>query len=256
MSHALVSIGVAGTLGPDAIARIAVGVEDAGLHALWVNDTPGGDALAGLRAAAAVTGRLTLGTGVVPLDRRTPEQILAAVADLPADRLVLGIGSGQASGPVLAATRDAVHTLREGTTARIVVGALGPKMRALAASDADGMLLNWLTPDAAAAQTAQAHAVSPSAYVALYVRTALDDGGMPRLRAEAGRYATFPKYAANFARLGIAADDTVLTPDDAADRLPAYRAAVDEVVLRAMTASDDVAAYVRFADRAAELAAV
>lgn len=253
MSDAPVSVGVAGTLGPAAIAQIAAAAERAGLYALWVNDTPGGDALAALHAAAKSTDHLVLGTGVVPLDRRTPDEILIEADGLPEDRLMLGIGSGQASGPVLAAVGNAVDTLRARTAAGIIVGALGPKMRALAAEHADGMLLNWLPPDAAAAQSAQAHESAPGAHVALYVRTALDDGGMPRLRAESERYAGFPKYAANFARLGVTADQTVLTPGS--DGLSTYRKAVDEVVLRAMTASDKVTDYVRFVEHAGALAA-
>ncbi|WEG09975.1 LLM class flavin-dependent oxidoreductase [Microbacterium horticulturae] len=252
MSIAPVSIGVAGVLGPAAIARIAAAAEQAGLYALWVNDTPGGDALAALHEAARATETLVLGTGVVPLDRRTPDEILIDAAGLPEDRLILGIGSGQASGPVLAAVRNAVDALRERTAAGIAVGALGPKMRALAAEVADGMLLNWLPAREAAAQTVEAHEGAPGVNVALYVRTALDDGGMPRLRAEGERYARFPKYAANFARLGVAPDDTVLTPG--AEGLAAYRVAVDEVVLRAMTASDETDDYVRFVERAGALA--
>jgi len=253
MSTAPVSIGVAGVLGPATIAQIAAAAEQAGLYALWVNDTPGGDALAALHEAARATETLVLGTGVVPLDRRTPDEILIDAAGLPEDRLILGIGSGQASGPVLAAVRNAVDALRERTSAGIVVGALGPKMRTLAVEVGDGMLLNWLPADIAADQAIEAHAVAPGATVALYVRTALDEGGMPRLHAEAERYARFPKYAANFARLGVSADDTVLTPG--AEGLAAYRASVDEVVLRAMTASDDAVEYVRFVERAGELAA-
>ena len=252
MSDAPVSIGVAGSLGPSAIARIAAAAEHAGLYALWVNDTPGGDALAALHASAGATERLVLGTGVVPLDRYTPDEILTKADGLPEDRLMLGIGSGQASGPVLAAVRNAVHTLRAGTSAGIVVGALGPKMRALAIAESDGMLLNWLTPGDAAVQAAEAHEVTQGAYVALYVRTALDDEAMPRLRAESERYARFPKYAANFARLGIDAGDTVLTPESTS--LPDYRGAVDEVVLRAMTGSDDVGDYMRFVERAGRMA--
>nr|WP_274637965.1 LLM class flavin-dependent oxidoreductase [Microbacterium bovistercoris] len=251
MSDAPLSIGVAGTLGPAAIAQIAAAAEGAGLFALWVNDTPGGDALAALQAAARVTERLMLGTGVVPLDRCTPEEILAKADGLPEGRLMLGIGSGQASGPVLAPMRNGIDALRAGTDAPIVVGALGPKMRALAAEAGDGMLLSWLTPQDAAAQTARAHLAAPAAHVALYVRTALEPGGMPRLRAEVQRYARFPKYAANFARLGVDPAETVLTPDSGT--LPAYRRAVDEVVLRAMTAGDDVADYLRFVQMAGRM---
>ncbi|WP_417562393.1 LLM class flavin-dependent oxidoreductase [Microbacterium sp.] len=253
MSDAPVSIGVAGLLGPSAIARIGAAAEAAGLYALWVNDTPGGDALAALHAAAEVTENLVLGTGVIPLDRYTPDEILLRAEGLPEDRLMLGIGSGQASGPVLAAVGNAVDALRARTAAGIVVGALGPKMRQLATEVADGMLLNWLPPHVAAAQSAHAHETAPGAHVGLYVRTALDDDGMPRLRTETARYARFPKYAANFARLGVDAADTVLDPQCTA--LADYRAAVDEVVLRAMVASDDdVEAYRRFVTRAGELA--
>ncbi|WP_354002986.1 LLM class flavin-dependent oxidoreductase [Microbacterium elymi] len=74
---------------------------------------------------------------------------------------MLGIGSGQASGPVLAPMRNGIDALRAGTDAPIVVGALGPKMRALAAEAGDGMLLSWLTPQDAAAQTARAHLAAP-----------------------------------------------------------------------------------------------
>ncbi|GAA3767107.1 LLM class F420-dependent oxidoreductase [Microbacterium kribbense] len=252
MSTARVSMGVAGTLGPDAIAKIAVAAERAGLYALWVNDTPGGDSLAALRAASAVTDRLVLATGVIPFDRYSADDIAAGATGLAAGRLVLGVGSGQLAGPVLSRVGDGVAQLKARTGARVVVGALGPKMRRLAAASADGPLLSWLTPQIAAAQADEAHGVSPAAHVALYIRAALEDEGMPRLVAETGRYAALPKYAANFARLRIAASDTVITPADAAVVVPAYRAAVDEIVLRAVTGADDVGAYLRFAEQAGE----
>lgn len=248
---ALVSIGVAGALGPDAIARIAPEVEAAGLHALWVNDTPDGDALAALAAAARTTATLTLATGVVPVDRRPVAEIARAARHLPHDRLVLGIGSGHARAGALARVRDAVGQLRQHTRARVIVGALGPKMRTLAARDADGPLLSWLTPAAARMQAADAHREGGHAHVALYVRTALDPAARSRLEEETDRYAGFPNYAANFARLDIAAADTVLTPDGFATGIRDYRDAVDEVVLRAITPGDDVADYAAFIEQAA-----
>ncbi|MDL9980638.1 LLM class flavin-dependent oxidoreductase [Microbacterium sp. ASV49] len=251
MTHPRLSIGVAGLLGPDAIARIAPTVEAAGFHALWVNDTPGGDALIALAAAARVTSRLTLATGVLAVDRRPAESIAAAVGDIPQDRLVLGIGSGQTSVGALARVRDAAELLREQTDAQVLVGALGPKMRAVAATAGQGPLLSWLTPSIAAAQSAEAHALEPAAHVALYVRTALDAAARPALDVEVARYASYPKYAANFARLAISAADTVLDPDTADTRIPQYVDAVDEVVLRAIVASDAVEDYAAFVDRAA-----
>lgn len=254
MTHARLSIGVAGLLGPTAIAQIAQAVEAAGFHALWVNDTPGGDALAALVAAAHTTSRLTLATGVIAVDRRSPESIATAAANLPQDRLVLGIGSGQTSVGALARVRDAAILLCEQTTAQVLVGALGPKMREVAVTAGQGPLLSWLTPSIAAAQAAQAHELQPDAHVALYVRTALDAAARPTLDVEVARYASYPKYAANFARLGIDAADTVLDPDNAGVRIPQYLDAVDEVVLRAIVTGDGVADYAAFVERAAGLA--
>ncbi|HET8927271.1 MAG TPA: LLM class flavin-dependent oxidoreductase [Microbacterium sp.] len=248
---ALVSIGVAGALGPDAIAKIAPAAEAAGFHALWVNDTPGGDSLAALAAAARTTATLTLATGVIPVDRRPAAEIARAARHLPHDRLVLGIGSGHARSGALARVREAVAELREHTRARVLVGALGPKMRELAARDADGPLLSWLTPAAARVQSGEAHLDNADVHVALYVRAAVDPAATARLKDETGRYAGFPNYAANFARLDISAADTVLTPDGFTTGIRDYRSAVDEVVLRAITPDDEVADYAAFIEQAA-----
>lgn len=257
---ALVSVGVAGALGPATIASIAAAAEAAGFHALWVNDTPDGDSLAALAAAAETTSSLTLATGVVPVDRRPAAEIVRAAGGLPQDRLVLGVGSGTTTAGALRMVADAVTELRAGTRAQVLLGALGPRMRELAASVADGPLLSWLTPEVAAEQGAAAHA-SASARVALYVRTALEEAAVPALRMETERYASYPNYAANFARLGIDPHATVLAPDSAPGALAAYRAAVDEVVLRAIvtptasagTGASAVAPYLRFIAHAASL---
>lgn len=242
---ASLSIGIAAAAGAETAARVAAAAEAAGLRALWVNDTPGHDALAVLGAAAAATDRLVLATGVLPIDRRAPDEILARAADLPADRLVLGIGSGGLRRGAVEAVTDAATALRAGTTARVVVGALGPRMRRAGAEASDGLLLSWLTPDAAAVQSAQARAVAPATRVALYVRVATDPGAGTALDDETGRYAGYPSYAANFARLGLDAADTVIRPGELCERIAAYRDSVDEVVLRLITASGTVADHVR-----------
>jgi alkanesulfonate monooxygenase SsuD/methylene tetrahydromethanopterin reductase-like flavin-dependent oxidoreductase (luciferase family) len=258
MALAQVSIGVAGSLGPQAIARIAQAVEDTGFHGLWVNDTPQGDSIGALGAAAEVTERLVLATGVVPVDRRPASEIAAAVRDarIPESRLVLGIGSGQTRVGALRMVRDAAAELRDALDARVVVGALGPRMRELAERDADGPLLSWLTPEIASAQAEEARTRNPAAHVALYVRAAVEEAAEERLAEEAARYGSYPAYAANFARHGIAPIDTVLGPADIAARITGYRDAVDEVVLRAITPADDVEAYERFVVRAGELLGV
>lgn len=250
---ALLSLGIAAAVGPDVAAQLAPAVEAAGLHALWVNDTPGHDALEVLAAAARATDRLVLATGVLPVDRRTPAEILDRVSALalPEDRLVLGIGSGARAAGSLSRVTDAATALRAATTARVVVGALGPKMRRLGAEASDGVLLSWLTPDIAARQSAEAHEVASDAHVAVYVRAALDPSGVANLETETARYASYPAYAANFDRLGIAAADTTIGPAAAVARIAAYRAAADEIVLRAITAGDAVEDYLRFVRTAA-----
>ncbi|HEX6956233.1 MAG TPA: LLM class flavin-dependent oxidoreductase, partial [Agromyces sp.] len=68
--RAAVSLGLPGTTDRETLRALAPRLERLGFHALWLNDVPGGDSLAGLRAAGEVTDRLRLATGVIPLDRR------------------------------------------------------------------------------------------------------------------------------------------------------------------------------------------
>ncbi|WP_169581150.1 MULTISPECIES: LLM class flavin-dependent oxidoreductase [Microbacterium] len=245
---AVLSIGIAAAVGPETAAGLAPAVEAAGFHALWVNDTPGHDALEVLAAVARVTERLGLATGVLPVDRRSPAEILERVEalSLPPGRLVLGIGSGARSVGALGLVTDAAAALRAGTTARVVVGALGPRMRRTGVEASDGLLLSWLTPELAARQAVEAHAAHPGAHVALSVRAASDPAARDRLTDETRRYAGYRAYAANFARLGIDADETTLGPDGAKARLGEYLDAVDEVVLRAIVAEETVEEYERF----------
>ncbi|MCY1717831.1 LLM class flavin-dependent oxidoreductase [Microbacterium sp. SL62] len=254
MTRGTVSLGLAGSLGPDAVARIAPVVESAGFDTLWINDTPDGDALAALAAAARVTDRLRLATGVVPVDRRPAEAIAADVASLalPLDRLTLGIGSGMAKQGALARVTEAVSVLHEAGVPRVLVGALGPKMRRTGVEFAEGVLLNWVPPTEARDQAEALHAIAPDAHIAVYVRTAIAPAARERLEAETARYASFPNYAANFERMGVdAADTTIRDVTELGDALEAYTAAADEVVLRAIVAEDTVEAYVDFARRTA-----
>lgn len=249
------SIGISGAWPTDLVRDLAAEVERRGFARLWVNDVPGGDALEKLAVAAGGTSRLRLGSGVVNVGARSGTDVAARARDLglSVDRLDLGIGSGNGSHPVdrVAATLDELAPLG----AALWVGALGPRMRQLAARSADGVLLNWLTP---AAAREQATAIEDEAVamgrtppgVALYVRTAVDPAATPALEDEIERYARFPQYAANFERLGIAAADTVIRPrDDLAARLSELGAAVPEVVLRlVLPAEPSLADAVRILD--------
>ncbi|CAN5349546.1 hypothetical protein BH11ACT5_BH11ACT5_12130 [soil metagenome] len=233
MDLSRVSIGLPGATPHEVLVALAPQIEAAGFRGLWLNDNPGGDSLAGLAAVAPVTSVLHLGTGVIPLDRRPAASILQALGDLPLDRLSLGVGTGAARHG-LALVEESAAELRAGTTASIVVGALGPKMRALAARVADGVLLNWITPEA----------VEPAdTRTILYARTALFPDALPALREEAARYGSYPAYAANFARIGADPIDTTI---QSVERIDDYLAVVDELVLRVITREPTLAEYERF----------
>jgi alkanesulfonate monooxygenase SsuD/methylene tetrahydromethanopterin reductase-like flavin-dependent oxidoreductase (luciferase family) len=135
-------------------------------------------------------------------------------------------------------------------------------MRLLGAEHADGVLLSWLPPDIAAEQAEELRAAGRSAQgeaprIALYARTIVDDAARPALEREAAQYASYPAYAANFARLGIQSIDTTLprAGDDLVAGVAAYRASIDELVLRAITPTGSIDDLLAFVDRAAELLA-
>ena len=246
--RAAVSIGLPGSTDAATLRALAPRIERLGFHALWLNDVPGGDSLAGLRIAAAATERLGLATGVIPLDRRPADSL--DLAGLPAERTVIGIGSGRARHP-LALVEAGVATLRSATDAGIVVGALGPRMRRLAAERADGVLLNWLTPGAAVDAMADlrrdAGERAPDVRGVLYVRTIAEAAARAALERESARYDAVPSYSANFERLGFRAIDATLDDGPGLARFDV----VDEVVLRAITPRGSLAELERFVEETA-----
>ncbi|HEU5431195.1 MAG TPA: LLM class flavin-dependent oxidoreductase [Thermomicrobiales bacterium] len=252
--------GVAGALPHDIVRTLAPAAEAAGYRTFWVNDTPQGDGLAALAAAAAVTRAIRLGVGVIPLDRVPAARIAARVAalGLPEDRLTLGIGSGGQAGGVRR-VRDGAPLLEARTAARVEIGALGPKMCALAGEAADGVLLNWLTPawiapSAEITLHAAEAAGRPRPQIDAYIRVALGDAAIARLREEADRYASYPAYAANFARMGAAAIDTAVAgtePDQIRAGLAAFAGPLDEVIVRAIVGEETADAYLALLHAAA-----
>jgi alkanesulfonate monooxygenase SsuD/methylene tetrahydromethanopterin reductase-like flavin-dependent oxidoreductase (luciferase family) len=135
-------------------------------------------------------------------------------------------------------------------------------MRLLGAEHADGVLLSWLPPDVAAEQAEELRAAGRSAQgeaprIALYARTIVDDAARPALEREAAQYASYPAYAANFARRGIEPMDATLPQPDGDLRagVAAYRGAVDELVLRAITPTGSIEDLLAFVDRATALLA-
>ncbi|HXR44930.1 MAG TPA: LLM class flavin-dependent oxidoreductase [Pseudolysinimonas sp.] len=252
----VLSLGLTGSVDHALLRSLAPRLEAAGFHALWLNDAGRGDALAGLAAAAEVTSTLVLATGVLPLDRLPAGEIAASVERLalPVDRLVLGVGSGAGARPLQLVTRG-MADLRGVSDAAIVLGALGPRMRALGTRMAEGLLLSWLTPAAAAAAVADARAAADELgrnypRAVLYARTAVDAAAQPGLDADVAAYGSYRSYAANFARLGFGPAAATIGPDAVGDRVGEYVEVVDELVLRAITPSGSLDDLLRFVEHA------
>lgn len=216
-----------------------------GFHSFWLNNPPRAHALATLGRIPPIAPALWLGVGVIPLAQHPVDEIVADVRqnDLPLDRFYLGIGSG-ASG--VRSVADGIVALGAALDCRLVVAALGPRMCRLAGAQADGVLLNWLTPAWAAravewVREGAENAGRPLPRIMAYVRVALGEDAIARLEHEAANYEGIPHYASHFHRMGAAAIDTTVTgasPTDIRAGLSAWDGAVHEVVVRAVTASD------------------
>jgi len=118
----------------------------------------------------------------------------------------------------------------------------------LAGEVADGVLFNWLTPEyaresAGRVREGAAAAKRPVPRLCVYVRVALGPEASDRLQEEGNRYAGVPAYGANFARMGLKPVETAIAAENpgAIKRgLARWQGAVDEVVIRAITAKDTV----------------
>jgi alkanesulfonate monooxygenase SsuD/methylene tetrahydromethanopterin reductase-like flavin-dependent oxidoreductase (luciferase family) len=232
----------------DVIRASAREAEAVGYNSFWVNHPGATDGLASLGVAVKETRRIELGIGVIPLHTRGPESIAEGVRTnaLPLDRLLLGVGSPNPG--ALARVRGGVAELRSRLQTRLVIAALGPQMCRLAGEIGDGVLLNWVTPEYARRSAALVHegaaaAKRPAPKIFAYVRLALGAAAHDRLLGEANRYAAIPAYGANFERMGVKPETTAIaahSSQEIATALAKWRGVVDEVVLRAITATDTV----------------
>lgn len=239
--------GLAAATPRDTILAAARACAGAGFSSFWLNNPPGGDAFTPLGEVQRGVPGILLGTGVVPVSDRTPAQMREAseAAGLTRDRFLLGIGSGASPRPVTR-VRAALGELRATTDYRIALAALGPKMCALAGEAADAVLLSWLTPDYARTSVAQVREAAERAgrmapRMCLYMRIGIGRDAIAKVKVEAERYGRIPSYAANFARLGRPVLETAIlaeTPGEVAERIGAWDGAVDEIVLRAITANE------------------
>lgn len=220
---------------PD-FAALARGGEAQGYSGVFLPEIAGRDAFAALTALAGETSTLRLGTGIVPMNARTPQVTAMAAAtahERSSGRVIVGLGTGPAVPGALDQLRSLVLALRkvfrgevasvDGREVRlslalesppqIWVSALGPKAVALAGEVADGVLLNWCPPErveAVRSQLAEGAGRAgrdPAAItVAAYIRASLGEdraAAMTALQEAAGEYAGYPAYARQFDQVGL-----------------------------------------------------
>jgi alkanesulfonate monooxygenase SsuD/methylene tetrahydromethanopterin reductase-like flavin-dependent oxidoreductase (luciferase family) len=232
-----------------------------GFHSLWSNDEPGAAGLETLARFSAAAPGLELGVGVLPLSRHQPAEIAAAVERLGLDpaQLWIGIGSGTLQ-PQIDPLRRAVAELRERVPgARLVIAAMRPRLCRLGGELADGVLLNWMLPDAAArarewVREGADAAGRPAPVVASYVRVAVGAGAQERLDEVEGRYRTineghrrhFEAMGAPLGSVGVAAE----SPAEVRAGLAPYQSALDLPIARVL-AEADAASLRAVADAAA-----
>ena len=245
---------------------------EAGFTDLWSSEVAGTDAFTPLALAAVWAPRLRLGTAIAPVFTRGPGLLAmsaAALAEAAPGRFQLGIG---ASSPVVvgdwnsteftepfARSRDMLRFLKAalggelvdedyGTFAvrrfrlerppadppQILLAALRPGMLRLAAAEADGVILNWLSAADVPVALAETQTAGPDFEVAARIFVCpTDDAAYARAigRRLIAAYLTVPAYAAFHRWLGR---EEVLTPMwqawSAGDRRTALTTIPDEVV--------------------------
>jgi alkanesulfonate monooxygenase SsuD/methylene tetrahydromethanopterin reductase-like flavin-dependent oxidoreductase (luciferase family) len=231
------------------LRQVVETAEETGYGAVFVPEIAGREAFSTLASFGLLTSQVRLGTGVVTVWSRSPVTVAmgaATVHDLSGERLILGLGAGSmpawrrahGSGSILDVVRQYVRVVREALSGqpvgpddlfgaegfalglaggrappRIWLGALGDRMVRLAGEIADGVLLNWCTPervaeaaamvrDAAAGAGRDPHEVA----VAVYVRACLgvdERVALGTLKPMAGQYARSPHYLRQFRAMGL-----------------------------------------------------
>ena len=235
----------------DEYVRYVREAETRGYSTVWSGETTGTDAVTTMGVVATHTSRLGIANGIIPLQTRTPHVLAMTAATLghiAPGRVALGLGVssrvivgdwyGLPFERPVAQLREAVTLIRRILTGervtfegqfyrakgfrlavppppapvRLYLAALGPRMLELAGEIADGVLLNWISPEAVPASLARVEAGAKRAgrsladlELAAHVRTSVTDGveaGRQALARDITGYATVDAYARFFVDCG------------------------------------------------------
>jgi len=253
--------------------QLAREAEARSYDAAWTAEVGGPDAITTMSLLATKTERLRIASGIIPFQTRTPVVLgmtAATLGHLAPGRIALGLGVssriiiGQWHGlpfeRPLARLREAVAIIRmvlagervnfEGEFYRlknfrllnapppqpvpIYLGALGPRMLQLAGEIADGVLLNWIPPEAIPASInqieigARREGRSLEGFeIACFVRVSVTDDPEPArqwLAREITGYCIVDTYARFFTACGFGTEvEAVNRAWHAGDRAGAVR---------------------------------
>ncbi|MGZ4124726.1 MAG: LLM class flavin-dependent oxidoreductase [Actinomycetota bacterium] len=222
----------------DDVVEIVGTGEHIGYETLFLPEIHARETFATLSALAGRTSTLGLASGVVTtVSRRVSVTAMAAatVHDVSGGRMILGLGVGPGGPGALDRLRSYVldvRTLfeggkveeeRDGASFRlglaverplpVWIAALGPKAVALGGEVADGVILNWCTPERVAEARRSIEASARAAgrdprdvTISVYVRAVVGqepEHAMPALAAAAALYASYPAYARQFDAMGL-----------------------------------------------------
>lgn len=258
--------------------EIAKTADAAGLEELWVGEMVTFDAFALGGAIARETKNITITVGPVPPSVRSPVAIalgLASVGVLGGRCAHLALGAstptvvqgwhGREWKRTAARVSEAIRKVRpllDGERAdgfrlrdplpeaEIRVAAFGPRMTEVAATSADGVVVNLLTPAAVAEtkrQVTQAAGDRPAPPLAAWVPAAYEPGPatMDQLRRQLAVYVPQPGYGEMFAAAGFA--DVVEQAREAGHPKLVYELVTGELVETICAIGSEAALAERFA---------
>jgi len=236
-SHPRIGVAIREPVGWHDFVQLAQTAEETAYEALFVPEGFGREGFSTLAGLAPVTSSIRLGTGVAAIAARAPRttaMAAATVQELSAGRFVLGLGAGFERS--VEAMRSYVREVREtqlafdpGSNPPIWLAALRDRMLELAAEIADGVLLNWCTPERVAAARRTVHDAAERAgrdpadvTIAVYVRSCVEPDervALDAVRPQAQQYASIPHYRRQLEIFGLGKEAEAAANGDVPDAL-------------------------------------